>query len=239
MKNMTPISLLFAVALVGGAALWWQSELDVGDGAVATDATSSCPVIEVVRSSSALVASAEEAPVEVVAVPVARESADDAVVPLLGAAKEDVDRLLCLNSALRKAGLPPIDEGSRIRLADLDAYRAIVDAAEKAVDGADNQWSKHAVAVTQALADDVRKRLQAGQTTGLPFAGKDNSLSRRHPHEAIRHLSAGGRSFVVRVSPGECPELADLGRVYDVEVEKRAHDYNTLVRSLVIANVGK
>lgn len=239
MKSQRKIPALIVASILVATATWFVQPLREIDGAFAASDGDPEPAIGAAQEAVGPVAADRESVSVEVYQSVSREPVMDTLVPLLGTDKKDSDRLVCVNKALQKAGLPTIDETSRIRMADLDAYRAIVDAAEAAVDRADDKWSGRAVALTQTLADDLRKRLAAGQTSGLPFAGKDNPLSRRHPHEAIRQVLAGGRSFVVRVSPADCPRLAELGEAYDAEVAKRAHDYNTLVRSLVIANVGK
>jgi hypothetical protein len=146
----------------------------------------------------------------------------------------DADRLRLdkVNAALAAAGLAGVPSQGEIEGTDLVAFRALVDDAEACVDEAEGAWLDLAAAVNGRLERDLMARLRSGQVDGLPVATEENSMRRRHPHEAITQVLTGGRSYVLRTSPQQEPRLGVEGERVDRESARRAATYGSLVRPL-------
>jgi hypothetical protein len=148
--------------------------------------------------------------------------------------KEDADRLLAVNAALRQAALAPIDPASRIRRSDLIVLRTIVDDSEKVVAKAEDRWLDAATAATAPLVKSLHEKLERGDSADLPIMSRDNSMRRRHPHEAITQVLFGNKYYVVRVMPQDNESLATVGSQMDAESTRRAFDYDNLIRGLFL-----
>lgn len=145
---------------------------------------------------------------------------------------EDADRMKIVNAALKQAGRLPIPSRFLISEDDLKTLRGLVDAAERAVDRADSALSSAKSKALNPKSKALKESVRAGITEGLPLESPDNPFKPLEPYEAVRLSVGEGKSYVLRASPREAPELVTFGRELENQVRLRAEEFDANVRSL-------
>ncbi|MFN3244822.1 MAG: hypothetical protein ACE37K_25190 [Planctomycetota bacterium] len=161
-----------------------------------------------------------------------RETAEPASVPIAEFGGQDRERLRFLNGIMDLEGKKKVPADARIRSADLDMFREMVDAANHDVDHALDGWRSIANKRTAQLEQQLHARLARGETEGLPYQSADNRMKRRHPYEAITQVVCEAGTFVLRAPVDENPRLKQAGEELDHAMRRRALDFETRVRPL-------
>lgn len=141
----------------------------------------------------------------------------------------DADRLARVNAALVRAGIQAVQPGARISAADLSVMRQVVDEAERRVSDAEDKYLSEATASTDAQRKSLLAQLARGEKDGLPLLSPSNPMDRMHPYEAITQVSYGGRVYVLRTLPHQCPTLAKASEAHSMEVQRRITDYTSMI----------
>lgn len=145
----------------------------------------------------------------------------------------DQDRLKSVNAVLRNAGLAPLPHDATIDPKDLDAFREVVDTANRSCDAALSTWRSAADTKLGQLKKDLMERLGRGETDGLPLESPDNSMKRRHKYEALSLIMHEGRNYVIRVPIESEQDLLRAGAQMDSEERQRLATFDSVIRSLI------